>query len=161
MNAHQWWVAAACLALVLAGVSGQANAVIAESNTYPGLECIKDEGGSDHYYTDGSIANGAVTEMTVVCPFYKNDDNGSVAGIEIYRVDNWPGSTFDVSCQARCNDDLSGTYSSTSWDASGTVLSLGSLSDYDDGHCFLYCNIPPVFSGAASSIANYVVDYNE
>jgi hypothetical protein len=132
------------------------------TGAHVGAECQVDypnEGGTP--YKAMTVANNhSVSDLNVTCPLTRFE---TVDAPEAVVVEVYDGSSSEgVACRVKCLDYIDHSESQSSLETSAStgfkVLTIDDTG-YEDGKCFMLCEIPNVNTGT-SEVISYTEDWD-
>ncbi len=148
-----------CLGTAILAMASQSPVVLAEDGkVYPGIQCQTSLGiGS---YGGGEVRNDSTSgSLTVECPIVRDVVYGAIQDAQV-RAYKATSSAYWCTLHARSFWGNSGFQQFRSA-ASGTgyrTMTFSGLSDYNNGHYYIWCAIPPSTSSSKSRLIGYRMD---
>jgi len=148
------------ITVVMLVISTSSFQVLAENGkVYPGLMCQKSSGVGS--YAGGVVRNDSNSgSLTVECPIVRDSVFGSIqdAQVRVYRANS--GSAIWCTLHAR---NLWGNvghqqFKSASSYGNYKTLNFSAMADYNNGHYYIWCAIPPSSGTNKSRLIGYRLD---
>jgi hypothetical protein len=122
---------------------------------------------------EGYMVSTHSTENTVVlCPLIRETPDVVIDEVRVAVEDNHDNANKYVQCKVTCFEDNDYTISSSGTGYEGNTnspntftgydtitISAGDITEYNDGRCFLNCEIPDVDNSEFSAVVSYQATY--
>lgn len=145
-------------ATLLASASISPTAMAEDGKVYPGISCQKSLGTGS--YGGGEVRNDSNSgSLTVECPIVRDVVYGSIQDAQV-RAYKATSSAFWCTLHARSFWGNAGfqQFRSASSGTGYRTMNFSGLSDYNDGHYYIWCAIPPSTSSTKSRVIGYRLD---
>jgi hypothetical protein len=161
---------------LVGGVLGSAAISSAQYNVqiHMGAECLVYPTSTNYDKTmNGFIINEHATNSSVyLCPIIRDNPDVAINEVRVAVQDNNNDPNKYVQCKVTCYEDNDYTTSSSgtgyegntnspsTWTGYATItISAGDITEYNDGRCFLNCQVPDEDTGdLTSAVVSYQVD---